>query len=1835
MVVQIVPNIEPNIGSTSRRNSNYRTNNSSFLQDNPKAHRPNYFDLPEAKTYYPNEIEFRDPLAFIRSIRQEAEKHGICKIVPPKDWKPQFSIDINVTANKLWADIGRSMDYDRKSCTSLSNSLKMAYLKIVKPYEDYILDSNSLSSSRNDSFNNTVDLDQSDKYTDPSIINNTHSSPNSKRPIFYPDKQDNLNKRRKSDSYSQDTIVENQDLSSSPNKYQEDSTITADSDEYYLKYGFEDGKTYSLPEFKKRNDSLKSRIFSSYFNNVNSQSNKVPSEVVERTFWKLVSSFNNDLEVEYGADIPTSVYGSGFPTIEKQPLNKYSSDSWNLTNIPFSRHSLFNYLKENINGMTDPWLYVGMCLSAFCWHNEDNYSYSINYMHWGDTKTWYSVPASQCSDFERVMKNSMPELFDNDPGLLFNLVTMLSPKILVDNNIPVFTIDQNPGEFIITFPQAYHSGFNQGLNFNEAVNFITSDWIEFGEASIIHYQKYKKVPAFSHEELVCNINKSFLDSNTMRPKWLVNAISRLVNNEISGRNSFKTFSKTLEVKNIIFSQYTIPENAQIYGSIFEENLEFLEFSNIPVNCSNCQRFCYFSCLSLVLKLDKSKKFFCLNCFVNNKNDNSFDFNDLSEVKLVLRFSDSDLFILPRNSDERPWEWLNSMWKVIELSKFPTIDLLYNDKNFTKSPVRPGYSNNLPVVLIEIPPSLKESKKNSQINLSVYRSILNYSKYYLQSDLIPKVFSNHLNDLKKFVQKSNYLCAIVQFFLKSSNRNESLKRITKCNILLAKAVFDPPVLALLDSNPPLSKDDNSSFELKLIPQSVKEIFRKLRDHCNSEVCLPIASFDGVSPLDGLDLETVNFYEMSDKYLDAEPPLYKSFENSLSPIENEILLKSYHTLPSLTDKAPEDDVITIADIKSSSAALSTPHNNLRVKRITNTYNKDVSPYVFKRSINRAEKNSPTLGSRTDHMNKPENVYNYCLGVTKGEMTKSIDSFFKKVWSIRNADEEDEDDDDMITSPFSIEHLESILPEFEYLNISCPELDELVKWHKEAMSINHLAKVYLYSLYKKRLVDLYIGDFGLFKLKSGLNKREIDPDNEDNIFSMQDIDLLISRGSVLNLKLEFIDILKLARDSIAWYFEVTHDFSHRTLTLDRMIEFLKQALQLNLPPDQPEFARLLKLKGDIMKWDQEVSSMLGLNKSPQSEKIPLTLRTCATLLERGNNMEFHPFLYFELKAIHSNMLDLQSRVDSVVDRAQLPHFLKRPGLLEAQELYAQIEKIDGSKNYTFAPSSAAKLRDFILESENWLFQISNSFAKPNVQRPVADILLNLSRRTSRGLKVLDKIYSILNDNSEFKTESSGAISPDLLSKLDFAILSIVKNEDDFKIDIKHRNNTGTHDNNILDETCICQLGEVGATLRCSSCPLVYHTKCLKLSKKTLENMENLVCMACNPEFRIFRFTKCPSISSLTNLIESGRKLNLYNQELEHLLNIILDVRNIVNKIMGIIKSIESISEYCDNISPNHDKVIDIQNSQIFKSIYRVCLLVFLGIEIDISNESFNALECNGSFFEPFLRKSINDGSLGNPSSYIPTATNKAKRKPRLSRAKVFDDIIQNQFLNLENQETFVNRAEVLNFGESNFNNENIDFPLNVIDQENLESHNINNSLEVYGSNDQRSFMLINNLNQQDLSLAEENSLIGDSNYHADNLVTHENADVDVDYDYGLDKNPLLTTKDLLERGYLGQDIKDIEFCICLSNPLTDPRWNSNNSLVLKCDFCREYFHLECGYISYNQAITISNNQTIREMCGAQDDVNSEMCSPDILQAYMCPICSYNNNIPYSFGDVELDLS
>ncbi|CAF1425916.1 unnamed protein product [Rotaria sordida] len=103
------------------------------------------------------------------------------------------------------------------------------------------------------------------------------------------------------------------------------------------------------------------------------------------------------------------------------------------------------------------------------------------------------------------MKSYAPELFSKTPDLLHHLVTTMNPSVLIRDGVPVVRTHQHAGEFVITFPRAYHAGFNQGFNFAEANNFCPADWLSMGRCAIDHYKEMKRYSVFSHDELICKL----------------------------------------------------------------------------------------------------------------------------------------------------------------------------------------------------------------------------------------------------------------------------------------------------------------------------------------------------------------------------------------------------------------------------------------------------------------------------------------------------------------------------------------------------------------------------------------------------------------------------------------------------------------------------------------------------------------------------------------------------------------------------------------------------------------------------------------------------------------------------------------------------------------------------------------------------------------------------------------------------------------------------------------------------------------------------------------------------------------------------------------------------------------------------------------------------------------------------------------------------------------------------------------------------------------------------------------------------------------------------------
>ncbi|KAF2090698.1 histone demethylase JARID1D [Saccharata proteae CBS 121410] len=374
-------------------------------------------------------------------------------------------------------------------------------------------------------------------------------------------------------------------------------------------FGFEEGGIYSLKQFQQKDTEFRQEHFrdkTQYDPVTNRQ--RLPSEDdVEREYWRLVMNVTDNQvpEVEYGADVHVTTHGSGFPTIEKNPRNPYSTDPWNLTVLPFHQESLFRHTKTDISGMTVPWLYVGMCFSTFCWHNEDHYAYSANYQHFGATKTWYGVPGEDAEKFEQAMREEVPELFETQPDLLFQLTTMCTPEKLKEHGVRLYAIDQRAGQFVITFPQAYHAGFNHGFNFNEAVNFAPPDWEPWGEAGVQRLHDFRRQPCFSHDELLLTAAAS-KDISIKTAKWLGPALEKTQSQELAARSAFTDRHNETSLGTCVTD-----EGQSIHSSFCELKYEYdapdSQLQEEEYVCDYCKAFAYLSRFTC----SKSGKVMCL------------------------------------------------------------------------------------------------------------------------------------------------------------------------------------------------------------------------------------------------------------------------------------------------------------------------------------------------------------------------------------------------------------------------------------------------------------------------------------------------------------------------------------------------------------------------------------------------------------------------------------------------------------------------------------------------------------------------------------------------------------------------------------------------------------------------------------------------------------------------------------------------------------------------------------------------------------------------------------------------------------------------------------------------------------------------------------------------------------------------------------------------------------------------------------------------------------------------------------------------------------------------
>ncbi|KAI3828726.1 hypothetical protein L1987_02835 [Smallanthus sonchifolius] len=325
------------------------------------------------------------------------------------------------------------------------------------------------------------------------------------------------------------------------------------------------GRNYTFRDYEK----MANKVFARRYYSVGC----LPATYVEKEFWHEIACGKTE-SVEYACDVDGSAFSSS-------PNDQLASSKWNLKKVSRLSRSTLRLLETTIPGVTEPMLYIGMLFSMFAWHVEDHYLYSMNYHHCGAAKTWYGVPGHAVLDFEKVVRQKVytPDILSTDGedgafDVLLEKTTLFPPNILSQHDVPVYKAVQKPGEFVVTFPRAYHAGFSHGFNCSEAVNFAIGDWFLLGSIASHRYALLNRTPLLPHEELLCK--ESMILRSNMEYE------DQSCEDMVSHRNIKAAFVNLMRFQHRI--RWCLIKSREYMGSSTH--------SHGTILCSVCKRDCY-------------------------------------------------------------------------------------------------------------------------------------------------------------------------------------------------------------------------------------------------------------------------------------------------------------------------------------------------------------------------------------------------------------------------------------------------------------------------------------------------------------------------------------------------------------------------------------------------------------------------------------------------------------------------------------------------------------------------------------------------------------------------------------------------------------------------------------------------------------------------------------------------------------------------------------------------------------------------------------------------------------------------------------------------------------------------------------------------------------------------------------------------------------------------------------------------------------------------------------------------------------------------------------------
>ncbi|XP_078270684.1 protein Jumonji isoform X2 [Rhinoraja longicauda] len=626
----------------------------------------------------PSHKEFHDPLAYMESVRTQAEGFGMCRVVPPADWRPECKLNDEmrfVTQIQHVHKLGRRWGPNVQRLACIKKHLRSQGITIEEPplIGGCELDLARFYQLINDmgGMQQVTDLKKWSKLAD--LLRIPKSA------------QDRLAKLQEAycqfllsyDSLSQEEHrrLEREVLKEKESLEKKRGPLEAHSDGTY--------KSQSLPRFEPKNGLVNGLVHKNGFrkrpkdvtdaelktgrrrlfpqekkieedrevlsdlykctykgrsvslttfyrtarNTMNMCFSKEPTAAeVEQEYWRAVEQKDSHVAVHYGK-VDTKAHGSGFPVAKSEPFSRHG---WNLTVLPNNSGSILRYFGA-LSGVTIPWLNIGMVFTTSCWSRDQNHLPYIDYLHTGADCIWYCIPAEEKSKLDDVVHTLLQANGTSGLDMLESNI-MISPEVLCKEGIRVCRTVQQSGQFVVCSPGSFVSKVCCGYSVSEAVHFATTQWLTTGFEAAKDLKRRYIANAFSMEKLLYLMAtaESKRDCGTT-----LSHISSLLQ-ELRDTES-RQRQQLLDAGLHSSARYGSHESHLSTMEMKKKPRKWLASETSERRCQVCQQLCY---LSMVVQ-ENENVVFCLECALRHVEKQK----SCRGLKMMYRYDEDQINIL--------------------------------------------------------------------------------------------------------------------------------------------------------------------------------------------------------------------------------------------------------------------------------------------------------------------------------------------------------------------------------------------------------------------------------------------------------------------------------------------------------------------------------------------------------------------------------------------------------------------------------------------------------------------------------------------------------------------------------------------------------------------------------------------------------------------------------------------------------------------------------------------------------------------------------------------------------------------------------------------------------------------------------------------------------------------------------------------------------------------------------------------------------------------------------------------------------------------------------------